>query len=174
MQPIAKDDFNVLYDHGRHLLRGKYRSHTDRILDEIKFFGNQFDEDPMNREFRASVERLFHDLGNDESGSMAWKPHLLKDVTSVILPEFLEKLYYLPIPRMEYSDPRFDIIVENLIVESDNLAPNILELRHVFQTLLSFLTGVARTTTLSGHARRALRTGIRIRSCSQLLASRWI
>jgi hypothetical protein len=130
MQPIAKDDFNTLYDQGRHLLRGKYRNHTDRILDEMKFFGNQFDEDPMNREFRASIERLFQDLGNDESGSITWKPHLLKDVTSVILPEVLQKLYYVPIPRMEYSDPRFDIIIENLVVESDNLAPNILELRY--------------------------------------------
>jgi hypothetical protein len=97
----------------------------------MKFFGNQFDEDPMNKDFRRSIERLFRDLGNDEDGSIAWKPHLLKDVTSVILPEILEKLYYVPIPRMEYSDPQFDIIVENLIIESDNLAPNILELRYV-------------------------------------------
>jgi hypothetical protein len=140
MQPIAKDDFNTLYDQGHHLLRGKYRSHTDRILDEMKFFAHQFDEDPMNREFRASIERLFQDLGNDESGSLTWKPHLLKDVTSVILPEVLEKLYYVPVPRMEYSDPRFDIIVENLIIESDNLAPNILELRYVRFTALNLLT----------------------------------
>jgi hypothetical protein len=134
MQPIAMDDFDTLYDHGRHLLRGKYRSHTDHILDEMKFFGNQFDDDPMNRQFRASIERLFQDLGNDESGSVTWKPHLLKDVTSVILPEVLQKLYYVPIPRMEYSDPRFDIIIENLVVESDNLVPNILELRYARAT----------------------------------------
>jgi hypothetical protein len=134
MQPIAKDDFNSLYDHGRHLLRGKYRSHTDRVLDEIKFFGYQFDEDPMNRQFRQAIEKLFQDLGSDDAGKTIWKPHLLKDVTGVILPQVLEKLHYVPIPRMEYSDQQFDFIIENLIVESDNLAPNVLEFRSAIST----------------------------------------
>jgi hypothetical protein len=56
-----------------------------------------------------------------------FKPHLLKDVTNVILPQFLESLHYVPLPRMEYSDPKVDLIIENLLVESDNLAPNVLE-----------------------------------------------
>jgi hypothetical protein len=127
IQPAAQGDFNSLYDHGRYLLREKYRDHTDRVLDEIKFFGNQFDEDAQNRAFADSVQKLFQDLGQDENGKSTFKPHLLKDVTEVILPRFLETVHYVPLPRMEYSDETVDLIVENLIVESDNLAPNILE-----------------------------------------------
>lgn len=127
LQPASTDEYNKLYDHGDYLLRNKYKSHTDRILDEIKFFGNQFDEDAANRRFGDAVQKLFLDLGNDENGKTTFKPHLLKDVTEVILPRALETIHYVPIPRLEYSDPMVDFIVENLIVESDNLAPNVLE-----------------------------------------------
>jgi hypothetical protein len=70
---------------------------------------------------------LFLDLGNDEEGNATFKPHLLKDITEVIIPTIFENVRYVPIPRIEYSDPQIDAIVENLIVESDNLMPNVLE-----------------------------------------------
>lgn len=128
MQPRCNDDFNVLYDKGDFLLRNKYKAHTDRIFDEFKFFGLQFDEDAQNKAFGHAVQNLFLDLGNDqETGKTTFKPHLLKDVTEVILPLALESASYIPIPRMEYSDPQVDLIIENLIIESDNLAPNVLE-----------------------------------------------
>jgi hypothetical protein len=133
MQPAAKDEFNTLYDHGKYLLREKYKTHTDRILDEIKFFGKQFEEDPQNRAFGDAVQKLFADLGQDDSGKSAFKPHLLKDVTEVILPRALASAHYVPVPRMEYADPKVDLIVENLIIESDNLVPNALEFRFVYQ-----------------------------------------
>jgi Family of unknown function (DUF5923)/Protein of unknown function (DUF4449) len=127
LQPASNDDGNAIYDEGKFFLRDKYRGHTDHLLDEIKGFGHQFDEDPMNKAFGESVQKLFLDLGNDENGKTTFKPHLVKDVTEVILPAFLEHVNYVPIPRMEYSDPKVDLIIENLIVESDNLTPNVLE-----------------------------------------------
>jgi hypothetical protein len=124
----ADNEAKQLRDRGNYLLRDKYRTHTDRILDEVKFFGNQFDEDPQNKAFGKAVQKLFLDLGNDENGTPTLKPHLWKDVTEIIIPSVLENFNYLPLPRIEYSDPQVDLIVENLIVESDNLAPNLLEL----------------------------------------------
>ncbi len=73
------------------------------------------------------MQKLFHDLGNDENGKPTFKPHLVKDLTEVIIPEFLINVRYIPIPRIEYSDPTIDVVVENLVVESDNLTPNVLE-----------------------------------------------
>ena len=118
---------NSLYDRGNFLLRNKYRGHTDRILDEIKFIGHQFDADPQNKAFGEAMQKLFHDLGNDEYGKPTFKPHLVKDLTEVIIPEFLINVRYIPIPRIEYSDPTIEVVVENLVVESDNLTPNVLE-----------------------------------------------
>ncbi|KAH8599707.1 hypothetical protein B0O99DRAFT_649676 [Bisporella sp. PMI_857] len=95
------------------LLRERYRNHTDRIVDEVKFLAGQFDKDPLNKQFAASVNKLFQDLGNDENGKPTFKPHL--------------NVRYVPIPRIEVSDPTIDVVVENLVIESNNLMPNVLE-----------------------------------------------
>jgi len=127
LEDASNEEWNRIYDQGHDLLRGRYRGHTDRIADEFKFLGQQFDADPQNKAFADSVNRLFNDLGTDENGKTAFKPHLLKDITDVILPAFFENVQYIPIPRIEVSDPMADIVVENLVIEGDNLAPNVLE-----------------------------------------------
>lgn len=130
LEPASTQDWNKLYDHGNYLLRDKYKTHTDRILDELKFFGNQFDEDAQNKQFAQSVNKLFLDLGNDENGKPTFKPHLLKDLTEVIIPATFESVAYIPIPRIEYSDPQVDAVIENLVLESDNFMPNLLEVHN--------------------------------------------
>ena len=127
LQDAANDEWNAIYDKGRFLLRERYRDHTDRILDEFKFMGNQFDEDPQNKAFGQAVQKLFLDLGQDENGQPKFKPHLIKDLTEVIIPGIFENTRYVPIPRIEASDPMIDAVVENLVIESDNLFPNVME-----------------------------------------------
>lgn len=127
LEDASNEEWNLLYDQGHELLRGRYRAHTDRIADEFKFLGQQYDADPQNKAFAESVTKLFNDLGQDESGTATFKPHLLKDITEVILPAFFENIRYIPIPRIEVSDPMVDAVVENLVIEGDNLAPNVLE-----------------------------------------------
>ncbi|KAJ4260622.1 hypothetical protein NW762_007366 [Fusarium torreyae] len=128
-------EWDQLYDQGRYLLRNKYRGHTDRIVDEIKFLADQFDQDSQNHAFAESLQKLFKDLGNDQDGKPVFKPHLLKDLRDVILPSALESIAYIPIPRIEYTDSQVDAIIENLVLESDNFAPNILEVssEHYFR-----------------------------------------
>lgn len=127
MEDSCTREWGNLYDHGRYLLRDRYKEHTNRVLDEIKFFGEQYNKDPHNKAFGESVERLFLDLGRDPDGKMAFKKHLLKDIGTVILPAAFEHLRYVPIPRIEVSDPAVDVVIENLVIESDNLMPNVLE-----------------------------------------------
>ena len=128
IEQASNDEGNRLYDQGRFLLRERYRDHTNRLLDEFKFIGQQFDEDPQNKVFGLAVQKLFLDLGNDENGKPTFKKHLVTDLTNVILPSFFESVRYVPIPRIEVSDPQIDAIVENLVIESDNLMPNSLEI----------------------------------------------
>ena len=45
----------------------------------------------------------------------------------MIIPEIFENTRYVPIPRIEVSDPMIDAVVENLVIESDNLFPNVFE-----------------------------------------------
>ena len=127
LQDASTDEWNRIYDKGQFLLRDRYRDHTDRILDEFNFLGQQFDADPQNKAFANAVQKLFLDLGNDSNGKVTFKPHLIKDLTNVIIPGIFENTRYVPIPRIEVSDPMIDAIVENLVIESDNLFPNVLE-----------------------------------------------
>ena len=127
MQDAANEEWNALYDKGNFLLRERYRDHTNHVLDEFKFFGRQFDADPQNKAFAAATQKLFNDLGNDENGKPTFKPHLVKDLSQVIVPSIFENARYVPVPRIEYTDPQVDAIIENLVIESDNLAPNSFE-----------------------------------------------
>ncbi|KAI1150745.1 hypothetical protein F4825DRAFT_425446 [Nemania diffusa] len=127
MDDACNQEWHQLYDRGNYLLRQKYKTHTDRIIDEIKFLADQFDKDPQNKAFSVSVQKLFRDLGNDKEGKPQFKPHLIKDLTEVIVPAIFENVAYIPIPRIEYSDDQMDAIVENLVLESDNFMPNVLE-----------------------------------------------
>lgn len=135
LEEDSTHQWDRLYEQGRYLLRDKYRTHTDRVVDEIKFIADQFDKDPQNKAFGAAVEKLFKDLGNDQDGKPVFKPHLVKDLTEIIIPAVLENVAYIPIPRIEYSDPQFDAVIENLVLESDNFAPNVCEIasEHYFR-----------------------------------------
>lgn len=127
MQDRATEEWNQLSDKGNFLLKERYRDHTNRVLDEFKFFGQQFDEDAQNHRFAESMQKLFNDLGNDQNGKPTFKPHLVKDLSTVIVPGIFESVRYVPVPRIEYTDPMIDAIIENLVIESDNLAPNSFE-----------------------------------------------
>ena len=131
----SNKEWNRIYEKGRYLLREKYRAHTDRVIDETKFVADQFDKDPQNKAFGLAVQKLFNDLGNDASGKSVFKPHLVKDLTNVILPAVLESVHYIPIPRIEYSDSQVDAVIENLVLESDNFMPNVCEVasEHYFR-----------------------------------------
>ncbi|EEY20561.1 conserved hypothetical protein [Verticillium alfalfae VaMs.102] len=78
--------------------------------------------------FGQSIQKLFQDLGNDENGKPTFKPHLDKDLTEVIVPAIFENAAYIPVPRIEYSDPQFDAVIENLVLESDNFMPNVMKI----------------------------------------------
>lgn len=127
MEDDCNEQWRQLYDRGNILLRDRYRRHTDRMVNELKFLGDQFDKDPQNKAFAVAMQKLFNGLGHDEHGKPAFKPHLVKDLVEVIIPAALERVAYIPIPRIEYSDHQVDAVVENLVLESDNFMPNVLE-----------------------------------------------
>jgi hypothetical protein len=110
LQDSTTDEWQRLYDEGRFLLRDRYRDHVDRVVDEIKFLSQQFDEDPLNKAFVNSMTKLFHDLGYDVNGKIVFKKPLKGDFTSVIFPGIVESLRYVPIPRIEVSDPVVDAV----------------------------------------------------------------
>jgi len=125
MDEGSTQEWDRLYNHARYLFRDKYRQHSDRVIHETRFLADQFDQDAKNRQFRTSIEKLFADLGHDQNGKVAFKPHLVKDLSDVIIPSMLANTSYVPIPRIEYQDDMLELVVENAVLESDNFMPNV-------------------------------------------------
>ncbi|KAJ5848317.1 hypothetical protein N7455_012274 [Penicillium solitum] len=98
MEDECNRQWNELYDKGRYLLRERYRGHSDRIVDEVKFLADQFEKDPQNQALAESFQKLFKDLGQDGSGKATFKPDLLRDLRDVIIPGIFENVRYVPIP----------------------------------------------------------------------------
>lgn len=45
-------------------------------------------------------------------------------VVDVVLPKAVSLVRYVPIPRIEYQDADIDLVIENLVFESDNFLPS--------------------------------------------------
>jgi hypothetical protein len=44
------------------------------------------------------------------------------------MPTMVEQVGYIPIPRIEYTDDKMDLVIENLTLQGRNLFPNIIEI----------------------------------------------
>jgi len=60
----------------------------------------------------------------DSEGSLKYKPELWNDIRKVILPQVANKVGYIPIPRVEYTDDGTDVVLENLTLQGMNILPN--------------------------------------------------
>jgi len=85
-------------------------------------------EDPTNKRFGEDWARLTKDLLFDSEGSLKFKPDLWSDIRKVIVPTLVDKVGYIPIPRVEYTDDAIDLVVENLTLSGRNLFPNVVSI----------------------------------------------
>ncbi|TFK64315.1 hypothetical protein BDN72DRAFT_846705 [Pluteus cervinus] len=121
----CNNDGNELREHGRRFYDLTYKGHFDDLFDSIGTWFKGMGEDPLNVRFGEDWSRLTRDLLFDKEGSLAFKSELWNDVRKVILPTLVDEIGYIPIPRIEYTDDSWDLVVENLTLSGRNLFPNI-------------------------------------------------
>lgn len=85
-------------------------------------------EDPLNQRFGDDWQRLTRDLLFDSEGGLKFKPALWKDIRTVILPSLVDQVGFVPIPRVEFTDDTYDMVIENLTLSGRNLFPNIISM----------------------------------------------
>jgi hypothetical protein len=127
LSPQCNNEANRLIDTGRVFFDEKYKGHKDALFDEVQAWFIAFGEDPLNKRFGQDWSRLTKHLLFDEYGSLQFKPQLWSDIRKIILPELVDKIGYIPIPRVEYTDNQLDLVIENLTLQGRNLFPNIVE-----------------------------------------------
>ncbi|KAJ7155963.1 hypothetical protein C8R43DRAFT_1125867 [Mycena crocata] len=116
-----------LRDSGRAFYHDKYRGHFEAVIDAAAGWFKSIAEDPLNKALAQDFARLTRDLLFDAEGNLQFKKKLWEDVRGVILPTLVDKVGYIPIPRVEYTDDSFDLVVENLTLSGRHLFPNIVE-----------------------------------------------
>ncbi|KAJ7455028.1 hypothetical protein B0H11DRAFT_2324716 [Mycena galericulata] len=120
-EPACKARARELRESGRVFYREKYQRHFDNIVDPTARWFKSMAEDPLNK-------TLTRDLLFDSEGNLQSKKTLWEDVRGVILPTLVDKVSYIPIPRVEYTDDALDLVVENQTLSERHLFPNIVEL----------------------------------------------
>lgn len=133
-----------LRDESRQFFDVKYKASRDNFVNAVQAWFRAWGEDPLNKRFGNDWSILVKDLLFNETGNLTYKPEvsaisyvhaaapfvdngilrqLWADVRNVILPELTEKVGYVPIPRIEYSDEDLDLVIENLTLQGRNLFP---------------------------------------------------
>ncbi|KAJ7807352.1 hypothetical protein B0H14DRAFT_3091268 [Mycena olivaceomarginata] len=126
-EPACNTRARELRDSGRGFYRDKYRSHFDAVANATEGWFRSMADDPLNKTFVEDWARLTRDLLFDSEGNLQFKTNLWSDVRRVILPTLVDKVGYIPIPRVEYTDNSLDLVVENLTLSGRHLLPNIVE-----------------------------------------------
>lgn len=121
----ARGGFTRLQARAGHLFHERYSSSINEILDEAKYWGEQFHTDKQLCDFQQSVKNLMQSLSyNSEAEN--FRDHIFQDIFQVLLSQFVTRhANFLPVPRIEISDKNVDLVIENLIIESTNILPTV-------------------------------------------------
>lgn len=125
LEPDCNNQARRLRDDGRVFYDDKYKGHFDNLFRTVGDWFKAMGDDPLNKRFGEDWARLTKDLLFDSEGSLKFKPHLWNDIRKVIVPTLVDKVGYVPIPRIEYTDENLDLVVENLTLSGRNLFPNV-------------------------------------------------
>jgi hypothetical protein len=123
----STEEGRKLMDRGSEVLHGNYDDHLRYLSDESRRYMRFMAEDEVSREINDRITAIHRDLWMDRDGNPAFKPHLLNDMRKTLLPAFMDEIRYIPVPRIEYSDKQFDVVVENLVISGDTLLPNVFD-----------------------------------------------
>ncbi|KAF8940332.1 hypothetical protein EDD21DRAFT_103418 [Dissophora ornata] len=121
------EDANALIDIGQGLMNVKYKPETNTLIEEGQMFLDKLTSDPRSNEVAANFQKFANDLFYNADGKLTFKPHLFDDFRYVLLPSLMESFQFIPIPRIEYSDLKVDLMFDNMILTSTDLLPRLFE-----------------------------------------------
>ncbi|KAG8824097.1 hypothetical protein FRC19_002552 [Serendipita sp. 401] len=129
LTPQFNTQSNVIFhDEAKEFFDERYRPHRELLVNSGKDWVDGWSADPLNKKMANQWAGLVKDLLMSENGNLVWKGGLWKDIRHVIVPTLVQKVGYIPIPRIEYTDDKLDLVIENLTLQGRNLFPNIIEI----------------------------------------------
>jgi hypothetical protein len=111
------------------LFQVKYKAETDAMLKEGLNFMQKLGSDPMVHRVAESFQRVAKTLFYDRQGRLVFKQNLFDDFRYVLMPSLLDTFQFIPIPRIEYTDLKVDLMFDNMILTSTDLIPRLIEIQ---------------------------------------------
>ncbi|OLL24822.1 hypothetical protein NEOLI_003498 [Neolecta irregularis DAH-3] len=111
-----------LYQRGQDLLfdNEKYKKDMENLMDEVSDLVDAFRNDKTMNRTKYLSRKVTNDIVNEKG---AIKRQVLVDLFDVVMPKMISLIKYIPIPRIEYQDRNIDLVLENLVFESDSFLP---------------------------------------------------
>ncbi|KAF9922272.1 hypothetical protein FBU30_007632 [Linnemannia zychae] len=122
-------DAGALIDRGRVILYGKCRHDIDMLLEEIEVFLDRLNTDPKSVELATNFEKIVKHLLYNKQDKIKFKTHLLDDFRYVVLPAMIQSINYIPMPHIEYSSLKIDLVLDNLVFSSTDFLPRLFEFK---------------------------------------------
>ncbi|KAJ3208953.1 hypothetical protein HDU67_006466 [Dinochytrium kinnereticum] len=109
---------------------GPYETDLKIILREINGLVNDLSSDALSRRLGEDMTRMRNALFIDSStGRPTFKTPLVMDITHVIIPMLWEDIKFIPIPRVEHKSRDWHIVVEDIVLTTENVVPNLMEVK---------------------------------------------
>ena len=115
------------------ILAKKYRPLFERLFDEYASFMDNFSNDKCTKMLLEKTRTLM----TPPSGNILsiFDPTFMKDLKDKIIPSMLSHYRVIPLPRIEVVDPKAHLILDDLVVVTDNIVPGTIDF-HSSQRIL--------------------------------------
>jgi len=112
-----------LYERSQELLHEKqdsYRPDVEHFFAEVRSFIDAIRNDKESQRLVEASKKVYSDLViTDRYGNFrGFRKRIFWDMIEVIFPRFVDEIKFVPVPRIEYQDRDFDLILENVVLES--------------------------------------------------------
>lgn len=107
-----------------HSLKESYKINIVKLISESASFAQAITQDELLRAFIKSTKNVIADLTFAKEGTRIPPQALLRDLRDYILPPLLDKFGVIPVPRIRYLHPDFDLVIENIAINLKSLLPD--------------------------------------------------
>ncbi|KAJ3102387.1 hypothetical protein HDU97_000594 [Phlyctochytrium planicorne] len=98
------------------------------ILREVDGLVDDLTSDRLSMKLGDDLRMMKDALFIDKmTGRPTFKSPLLMDITHVIIPMLWEDLKFIPIPRVEHKSRDWHIVIEDIVLTTENVFPNLME-----------------------------------------------
>ncbi|CEH15145.1 hypothetical protein CBOM_02940 [Ceraceosorus bombacis] len=110
-------------------LNQQYKEELARLVGQVADFASALASDELLHQLGVHLKNIVKDVSFGRDGSMLPSKALWQDLRLTILPAIFDKIGVLPVPRVKYTHPDFDLVIENIALELKNLLPSMLGIR---------------------------------------------